>query len=354
MWRSFKVPRLLEYIFAHARFLENEHYHVVIIINPYAGAFRRPDLLIQLQRHFQAFLEKIDRLPYHPEKVQLLETERAGQEYELVDRIVHSRDPRKTCLVAIAGGDGTANHVLSAFLLTEPRLRQNMLFFRLPLGTGNDFADAKDLGQLFQVLQGDYEPIYLPYFEYRANGVSHGFGFNIGSIGLDAWVVKTNERLRKALPGNFYKIAADLAGLFYHMSAKPGNLRAEYFYQGKSAGVSDGPFLLTAFAPTGYRTYGGGIKVLPGEENLCRIDPVSMLTFFALKGNFFKGLHVREPYTTMVKFDRVIFQAEKRLVAQHDGEIFWLEPEMCPYEVRVLPGELAFLRPRAEARSSPG
>lgn len=347
MWKHYKVPQLLVHIFAHSQFLENDQWRVILLVNPYAGAFRRPDLLTQLQRHFEVFLGGLDTLPYHPDKVELLETERAGHEYDLVKKIVTNRDPNKTYLVAIAGGDGTANHVLSAFLMTEPRLRQNLVFFRLPLGTGNDFSDARDLSQLFQILKGQYELEYLPHFEYRANGMPHGYGFNIGSIGLDAWVVKTNETLRKILPGNFYKIAADLAGLFYQVNAKPGNLRAEYFYLGHSVGVSDGPFLLTAFAPTGYRTYGGGIKVLPGEENLCRIDVVPVLTFFALKGNFYKGLHAREPYTTMVKFDRVVFYAQRRLVAQHDGEIFWLEPEMCPYEVRVIPGELAFVRPRS-------
>lgn len=345
MWKSLETPELVRHILAHARLLQGGEWDISVILNPYAGAFRRPDLAHQLHHHFEIFLRSIEYRPEVPEKVRLYRTETPGAERVLMRRILEGLDPERRHLIVIAGGDGTANHALSAALDSDPARRRNVRFFRLPLGTGNDFADAPDLGVLFRMLGGSFREEFLPHFEYRANGSPHGYGFNIGSIGLDAWVVQTNERLRKRLPGNFYKFASSLAGLFYNSSAKPGKLRAEYFYQGRSVGESDGPFLLTAFAPTGYRTYGGGIKVLPGEENLCRIRPVSLFTFFALKGNFYKGLHVREPYTTMVRFDRVVFWAEKPLVAQHDGEVFQLTPEMCPYEVTVRPGELCFLRP---------
>jgi len=343
-WKLFKIPDLIHHIFSHAAFLSRSDSTIDIILNPYAGAFRRPDLLLNLQRHFEEFLRVLPNQSYFPEKVFLRQTSSPNDEYQIVKEIIRSHDSEKHRLVVIAGGDGTANKVLSAFLLETPKAREGLLFFRLPLGTGNDFADAPDLSTVFKILMGRAEPLYPPYLEYKANGQPHGFGFNIGSIGLDAWVVKTNEKLRKILPGNFYKIAADIAGLFYEANAKPGALKAEYFFQGKKVGESDGRFLLTAFAPDGYRTYGGGIKVLPDEENLCRVSPVSLMTFFTLKSNFYKGLHPREIFTTMIKFDRVVFYAEKRLVAQHDGEIFWLEPEMCPYEVRVLPGDLGFLR----------
>lgn len=329
---------------AHSPLVVREGWAVELVVNPHAGAFRRPDIRHHLRLHFEAFLRRIGRTEERGDRVRIWLTTGKNAERDLVERILLSREAGARTLVVIAGGDGTANHILSAVLDQEPRRWEDLHFLRLPLGTGNDYADAPDLASMFRLLAGEYRLSRPPYLRYSAAGRPHGYGFNIGSIGLDAWVVMTNAYLRKILPGNFYRIAADLAGFFYKTSVRPCPLEAEYYLEGKLVGRSSGPFMLTAFAPEGKRTYGGGIRVLPGEENLCRVRPVSLWTFLRLKGNFFQGLHVHEPYTTMVRCDRMVFFANCSLPAQHDGEVFWLRPEDCPYEVHVLPGELTFLR----------
>ncbi|GEM_PF-1958455 len=339
------VVKLLENILAHSSFARELGWEIDLIANPMAGAFRRPDTAHFLQHHFSEYLRALGADSSAPNRVHTHLTSGSGTEKALVENILRSHKKGQKRLVVIAGGDGTANHALSVFVTASSSDLEGISFFRVPLGTGNDYADAPDLGSVFHVLSGKYEIAYPPYLEYNSAGKPWGFGFNIGSIGLDAWVVMLNAKLRKRIPGNFYKLAADLSGLFYKGSAKPSPMTAELFKEEKLTSRFEGEFLLTAFAPEGHRVYGGGIKVLPGDDNLCRITPMSLWSFLTLKDRFYKGLHLAEKFTTVATFDRAVFYSSGRLAGQYDGEVFWLEKENFPYIVTVKKGNLPFLRP---------
>ena len=53
------------------------------------------------------------------------------------------------------GGDGTANEICNALVLAGSDLLARLKLLRLPLGTGNDMADASTFAQAYDLILGD-------------------------------------------------------------------------------------------------------------------------------------------------------------------------------------------------------
>lgn len=310
------------------------------IVNMNAGALYSAARAEQTIRTMVRLAEGL-RGPVRPESelaIRFQTTRYPGHAHELATSLLDSIEAGSTgvdsTIIVSVGGDGTHAEILSAF--GPDRTDDNDLYFlRLPLGTGNDGADAPDLPSAVRLLLGEARPVRTGELVVQPEGMGEFSAYNIGSIGLDAYIAYLTNRLRGRFKGDAYKVIADVMTLFYERIVGSAPVRIEYVdAQGDASSLAD-EFLLVAIGVSGYRRYGGGKLVLPGYENLCAISRLGTIGKIRLKAAFYKGEHVERPQVRMRSIQRATIYHEKRIPMQLDGESVWLDPEHFPLRVAV-------------------
>lgn len=338
-----------ERILRRSALFPNERLTVDVIINQQAGA-------LSSERRAHATVEGLDRLsrgivgPVRADgelSVRFHVTHYVGHAREISNRLLSS-PPAGPHLIVSAGGDGTHADVLSAFdadgQATQAQDGTDPVYFvRLPFGTGNDGADAPDLAGVVRLLLGSAEPRRTGKLVVRPKGMSQFTGFNIASIGLDAYVAYLTNRLKGRFAGDLYKLIADVMTLLYERLVGAETMRVETVDDQGRGHELTGRFLLLALGVSGYRRYGGGKLVLPTYENLCAIEPLGLMGKLRLKALFYRGAHIHEPNVHMRAVRRITVHYERSIPLQIDGETVWLEPDNFPLEMKVLPPRVPVL-----------
>ncbi len=338
----------LRELFSSSRALAGMFTHADIILNPAAGFFtriRRYQDRIQNLFHFIEQHRK-EHGAARPLSHTLHLTEYAGHAGSLARQIAGQalRAGEGLRLLVTAGGDGTHQSVCSALLDADRAVRERLFVLRLPMGTGNDGADAGDLDDLCDIARGRYSCGRASALELRPSGCAPLHSFNIASVGLDAYVVLMTNRLKRFVPGTFYRAMADLASVVYEPLCGVRPMRVE-ISDGRDAGtVLEDRFLFLAAGVSGSRTYGDHIRILPDEENVCLVRNTGLFRKLAIKGRFYRGEHRGLPEVTLLGASGMRIDFEGRLPVQLDGEALWLEPEHSPLELRVLPPMLNVLK----------
>jgi len=248
-------------------------------------------------------------------------------------------------IIASVGGDGTHGETLSGYEAAGAHAhgKRDLWFVRLPFGTGNDGADAPDLASAIRLLLGSCDERRAGQVLVRPTGMPEFRGFNIASVGLDAYVGYLTNRLKGRFGGDLYKLIADVMTLFYERVVGVGTMRVELFDERGEAEALSGVYLLLAVGVTGHRRYGGGKLVLPGYENFCAIEPLGLVGKIRLKSLFYRGEHVHEPNVTMRSARRIVVHYDREIPLQMDGETVWLEPRHFPLEMTVTPPRVPVL-----------
>lgn len=305
--------------------------HVDLILNPRAGALRRS----RLPRVATAAPRATGRV-----RVSTWITDYPGHERTILEHL-HDADPLgpgDRRLVVTAGGDGTSRGALISALDLPEALARELVFFRLPLGTGNDGADARDwntaLGALAGTVPTRVAP--LPVIEVRAQGHPLHYSFNIASVGLDAFVADLTNRLKGWFPGNSYGLMVDAAALFYEALVRVDPTKIVLSAQGKTVVDWNDHFLLAAFGASGRRTYGAGKRVLPDDDNFCMAAKVNLWTKLGYRRPFYEGTHRGLRGVSLARGDELLVHSPGRLPLQMDGEVLWLKPENFPLGLRVV------------------
>ena len=284
----------------------------------------------------------------------LILTERAGHGGEIAGALVtEAATALASCenaakkempfyLFITAGGDGTSREVLSALYNAPRRVRENAAVLRLPMGTGNDGADAPELDGALDLLVNpvNVENTAALRLVTAPGGpaISSGpfLAFNILSVGLDAFVTHMTNRMKGKLPGDSYKLWVDIAALLYDRLYTVGfmDVKAldEHFAEVTSFREK---ILLLAVGVSGNRTYGSRKKILPDERNVCALRQMSLLRKLALKELFNTGEHVTKPESILFNAHRVEFSAEHPVLAQMDGETVLLQREDFPAAIEL-------------------
>ena len=239
----------------------------------------------------------------------------------LLDEAKSAAPSRRFHLIITAGGDGTSLEALTAFYHAPEALRSNFAILRLPMGTGNDGADAWDLDAALDLL------IYPSRIEYRralrlrtAAGKGPFLAFNILSVGLDAFVTHMTNKTKGNLPGDSYKLWVDIASLLYDRIYHVGPMEVRAFDEaGRTLTSFRDPLLLLAVGVSGHRTYGSHKHILPDERNVCAIRQMPLLRKVALKGLFSTGGHIDKPESRLFSAARVEFQGEYPILARWTG-----------------------------------
>lgn len=318
--------------------------HVDLILNPEAGAFKHPRLLRRLLTNLAAapLRPPFDRAAHREVKVVPWTTDYPGHEKAILAHLTNAdpAGPEEQRLVVIAGGDGTSRGALISALSLPPAVRESLVFFRLPLGTGNDAAESRDWAQVLAMLSGRgpfiVEPQPLRVLEVRATGTEIHYSFNIASVGLDAFVVHLTNRFKRWFPGNSYSLMVDAAAFFYELFVRVVPSTVELTERGRTVVLWEAPFLLAALGASGHRTYGAGKKVLPDADNFCLAGKKNLFTKLAYRQPFYQGTHRGLPGITLARGDELRIVSPVRIPLQMDGEVLWLDPKHFPLKMTVV------------------
>jgi len=322
---------------------------VDVIANPHAGLFKRQSTvqkqILELERRLS---ELRQRFPQRKVEINTVHfTEHPGHARviteEVLDREERAQSGTEHLLIA-CGGDGTSNEICTALVEADSSLLDRLKLMRLPLGTGNDVADAGTFGQAYDLILGPHRTLKTGALHVQTGSGRTLYSFNVGSVGLDAYIVGLTNRLKRAIPGQAYKFMVDIGSLFYEQRVKPGRMDIR-LRQGEIETRVDG-FVpsMVVIGVSGGRTYGGHMPVLPGPQNVCLIESMSVLKKLKSKKLFFQGLHGELPEVRFSTADRVDISYHGGMPLQLDGELTWLAPEDFPLSFRVLQPRISVLR----------
>jgi len=322
---------------------------VDVIANPYAGFFKRQPTV---RRHIQELETRLSdlRLRYPRRKVEINTvhfTEYPGHARLIAERIL-AREERAHSgiehLLIACGGDGTSNEICTALVDGDPSLLDRLKLLRLPLGTGNDVADAATFSQAYDLILGPQRTVRTGALHVTTGSGASLYSFNIGSVGLDAYIAGLTNKFKRAIPGDAYKLMVDVGSLFYERRVRPGPMDIRLCHEGRETRI--GGFLpsMVVVGISGGRTYGGHMPVLPGAENVCLISSMSVMKKLRSKTLLFRGRHGELPEVRFASADRVDIEYPSRLPLQLDGELTWLDGSDFPLSFRVLRPRINVLR----------
>ncbi len=260
-------------------------------------------------------------------------TEHPGHASDIAASILDNPESERQLIVSI-GGDGTHREVLSAVAervdVKVGANGRNVCVFRMPMGTGNDGADAVDAADACRQLHFGVPVNNTGIVRVTPTGMRPMFAFNVTSIGIDAYVTDTSNKLKAAFPGDMYKVIADAATLFYEPVFGVGEVGLTLTDDDGVESRYQDRYILVAVGPTGHRHYGNGKRILPSDANLCAIRTVGLLKKIAMKKHVYEGSHVGLPGTLSACVTKVVVEYQRRVPLQLDGEGVWLEPQNFP------------------------
>ncbi|MCL2478152.1 MAG: diacylglycerol kinase, partial [Treponema sp.] len=232
-------------------------------------------------------------------------------------------------LIVTAGGDGTSLEVLSTLFNAPAAILSRFAVLRLPMGTGNDGADAFELEEALRLIIDPSEIIFQRVIRLFTSTPGKGPfpAFNILSVGLDAFVTHMTNKMKGKLPGDFYKLWVDIASLFYDKIYKVDTLAVHALDDaGNEVKSFKEKILLLAVGESGHRCYGSQKHILPDDRNVCAIRQMPMLKKIQFKELFATGGHVSKPEAILFNASRVELSYGSSILAQMDGESVLLEP----------------------------
>lgn len=318
-------------------FEKDKNLSVDLILNPHSGSFSqagvRRRIVKELEKASGAFTDRV----HEPRRTGTVHfrthrTTAPGCETALVKAILEEDDVKPPArLILVAGGDGTARYVLEALLHQSPEIQNTTTVFRLPMGTGNDGADVPDWQTAAWVLSGQGRLEKIHSWRIEGGGLKEtAYGFNISSVGLDAYIVELNALGRKILPGNFYTLMTNVAGLIYGPVVGHPRWEMVFYQEGKEVHRVEDDMFLGAFGVTGHRTYGAGKKVLPDVRNICLVRRAPVTKMLKFSSLLFAGEHEQLEWVTLLSADRVEIRSDGPLPANIDGEPFWVDRGAWP------------------------
>jgi len=315
---------------------------VHVILSPGAGGFTKRSRFAKFQKELDALLEKADSRPQAPCRTTVHVAAYPGHPAimasETAETLLKEEAAGKSegrHFIIVLGGDGTHNEVLGSLSALPDDILDRITVFRLPLGTGNDGADADTLAASAEVLAGGGEVRKAGAVRISPRGLPSFHSFNIVSLGIDAFVTGMTNRFKRILPGDVYKLIADASTLFYEQLYGVKDMKIGLHGNGSKSEIT-GKFILVAFGVSGGRSYGDHKKVLPGMENLCAIRTRSIREKLALKPRLYEGTHTGLPGVEMLEAERIVIDYRGRIPMQTDGEARILFEENFPCTIEVI------------------
>jgi diacylglycerol kinase (ATP) len=313
-----------------------------LIVNPSSGGEAAPDHLTLMNRRIRERAGSLD----------IVLTTGEGDAFEAARRAVTDGCDH----LFVAGGDGTLNETLNGAARAYGGLSA-VTFGVIPLGTGNDFANALGLPEdVERALEMLLEGAPIPVDVGRLND---DYFVNVSGGGFIADVSDAVTPHLKTIAG---KLAYLIGGAQVLLNYEPVATRVRNLRPGVPIGLAqarrpapgDAPMDLDlyAFAVCNAWSVGGGRLIAPhariddGELDVCLIEAMPTIDFLNLLRRVSNGEHVADDRVWYFRTRELELAFERVIKINTDGEV--LEADRCRY--RALPRGTRFLADRAAAR----
>lgn len=322
---------------------------VDVIVNPHAGFFKRRSYLERIIQELEAKLADLRRrLPQRRIEINTVHfTERPGHARLITEDIVAKEERTGSGLERLliaCGGDGTSNEICTALVHARTSVLDRLKLLRLPLGTGNDVADAPTFEDAYDLILGSQETVRTGAIMVTLHGAPPLYSFNVCSIGLDAYIAGLTNKFKRVIPGDAYKYMVDFGSLFYERRVHPAPMDVTIHDSGRATRMDAFVPSMVIVGISGGRTYGGHMPVLPGAENVCLVGSMRIMEKIRNKKLFYQGRHGELPQVRFFRGSRVDVSYGGVIPMQLDGEIAWLTPESFPLSMTVLDPKISILR----------
>ncbi len=292
-----------------------------LIVNPVSGTDSGPD-----------YIQLINERLREAGDLDIVMTVGPGDALDAARRSVREG---YNCLF-VGGGDGTLNEVLNGVAAVGGGL-ESVTFGLIPLGTGNDFADALGIPDDVEAALG----VLLGGREVRVDvGVLNDRHFvNVSAGGFIAEVSDAVSPRLKTVAG---KLAYLIGGAQVLLDYEAVNVRLRVV---AGEDVIEREMGVEMFAVCNSRLIGGGRVIAPhaviddGLLDLCIIEAMPTAEFLALLPRVSGGGHVEDERVTYLRADELELRFDRTIKVNTDGEV--LEADACHY--RVLPRAARFL-----------
>jgi diacylglycerol kinase (ATP) len=234
----------------------------------------------------------------------------------------------------VGGGDGTLNEALNG-VASAPDGLSRITFGLIPLGTGNDFAQA--LG-----LPTDVEQAIAILTDARSVAVDIGRlnGRHFVNISGGGFIAEVSEAVTPQMKTIAGRLAYLVGGAQALLEFEPAAMTLDAEPGGEHITTP-----VYAFAVCNSRMIGGGRLIAPhaviddGLLDLCVIDAMPTLEFVALLRRVADGDHVEDPRVRYLRASKATLEFDRPILVNTDGEV--LEARRCVYD--MLPGAARFL-----------
>jgi diacylglycerol kinase family enzyme len=333
--------------FSHAE--EQPPLVVDVIVNPHAGFFKSQAMVARQIRELEKKLADLrQRAPRRKVEINRVHyTEHPGHARLITEDLLDSEstsDLGIEHLLIGCGGDGTSNEICTALVHADAAILERLKLLRLPLGTGNDVADAHTFSEAYDLILGGQHVEKTGALRVTATGAPARYSFNIASIGLDAYIAALTNRFKRVIPGDAYKSLVDIGSLFYEHKVKPLPMNIVIHGDAGETRIDSLVPSMVVMGISGGRTYGGHLPVLPGDDNVCVVARMGALAKIRNKKLFYEGRHGELPEVTFYRAGRVEVEYGGSIPMQLDGELVWLTPQDFPLRMEVLSPRIKVLR----------
>jgi diacylglycerol kinase family enzyme len=322
---------------------------VDVIVNPRAGFFKSQGVVARQIKELEKKLADLrERAPRRKVEINRVHyTEHQGHARLITEDLLDAESSINSGMEHLligCGGDGTSNEICTALVHADGAVLDRLKLLRLPLGTGNDVADAHTFAEAYDLILGSQPVVRTGALRVTASGSPARYSFNIASIGLDAFIAALTNKFKRVIPGDAYKSLVDIGSLFYETKVKP--LPIDVTLHGEAGENRLVPLVpsMVIMGISGGRTYGGHLPVLPGEDNVCVVRQMGVFAKIRNKKLFYLGRHGELPEVTFYKAARMDVDYKGSIPMQLDGEQVWLTPQDFPVRMEVLSPRIKVLR----------
>lgn len=313
-----------------------------LILNPVAGTDSAPLFLMRMNEKLRDIFGDLD----------ISLTTGAGDAREIAEKT--ARDENYSHIF-IAGGDGTLNEVLNGVGRVENAFSR-ITFGLIPLGTGNDFADAlglpEDVEESLEIISRKRR------VEIDVGQLNDKFFINVSAGGFIAEVSDAVNPELKTLTGKFAYLVGGAQVLFDYQPVKTKIKLASFASTfdaetAQSATVIEADFDIQMFAVCNSRLVGGGRMIAPfaaindGFFDVCLVESMSTPEFLALLMQVPSGSHIEDARVEYFRTNEIEMTFEREIKVNADGEVFstkYCKYKMLPRAAKFYVGDAPFLR----------
>ena len=290
-----------------------------LIVNPASGTDRAPALLPVIVARLRTLVRDLD----------ITVTTNAEDATRAATRAMEDRADA----IYVAGGDGTLNAALRGLFATGPGPCTTPVGV-IPLGTGNDFAKALDLGE---------DPIAAleRLLETRTMGVDIGTlnGRPFVNTSAGGFVADVSQTVTEGLKDVTGKLAYLIGGARALLGSEPFRTRLTLPRDAQRTGEEwSGEVELQMFAVCNAPFIGGGYPIAPaaliddGVLDVVLVKQMPMVEFIFVLQSIAAGQHLEDERVQHFRASSFDLEFDRVVRVNTDGEL--LESPECHYRVQ--------------------